>query len=620
VFKATYDDQEQPKIKHVKALVQASSGTGINTNVDIIVDNLYKRLQAGKWNEILKTLVVIHTLTSVHGIASERMLKIISIRKPLNSTEICGAFVDDRSAESKGQSRFVISYANYLYEKFETFKTIDYSHERAQQKDDNKWVSGLTLEVVFQALPHLQKQLESALQCEPYQWNGKVHPIGSRATELILKDAFRLYSGINLMLVNILERHGSLTLQQAEMALECGKKDGTLHEKFMVWSNSLQELGFLKDKDSKEKKGEEETLDEGEIPSSPAFAQSVSESIVSVFEILVKSLKKQASGQLKTSTPGPKSRGRSTTATKMAQPSSNFSSTLGTVHESNKPPSRSASPRHKKSTTSSKQTSKTSSPKEVVSTPASPRNNAKSRGGSPEVVTEQWDPFGDFDPPTTTTTTQRPQRSASAAPPRSAPPTVTKQPRPSSTRNSTLPTVSDKPSDELDLWADLTSTTTNSSPKQETPSQPPKQRRKSQDHFTSLLSVNPSLPPNVVPSYKGGLGVPSSTNRTRSTSAAPVLDTSGTAQYEVLAIQQQLEVLQAAQAALAARLGQLSFNMQPVLPVTPRLGTSPDYNSQYPVQQSITTPVPFSTASSSSSGTKSTSATSVFDDPFADFA
>jgi hypothetical protein len=242
---------------------------------------------------------------------------------------------------------------------------------------------------------------------------------------------------------------------------------------------------------------------------------------------------------------------------------------------------------------------------------------------------------------------------------------------PSSTRSKPgQSSIPETVSEDFDPWADFSKSTSNdtstsstpfspfdpSPTPQQQPQQQPQQptlktkRSGSVDHYSSLLSVNttfsnPTTPLKVTTTPPAGtnLGISNTTtSRLRAGSAAPALsiqpslphtDTAGLAQSEVLAIQAQLEALQAAQLALSARLGQLSVTLQPVLPVTPRMGTSPDVYSggggggiSTPVpfppaptyHQGISTPVPFPPASQHTSASTTTSSSTEYD-PFADF-
>src|SRR4051812_16018366 len=112
VVKATYDDDEKPKAKHVDALLRMSLRS---PNMDLM--GLFRaRLAEKSWNVVLKTLVVIHRLMNE---GSEGFLRIVS-EKPLELNPL--SFHDRRSSLAWAMTRLVHVYGDYLCEKATVFK------------------------------------------------------------------------------------------------------------------------------------------------------------------------------------------------------------------------------------------------------------------------------------------------------------------------------------------------------------------------------------------------------------------------------------------------------------------------------------------------------------------
>jgi len=68
VVKATFDDNEHPKAKHVRALIEwvntdmKGAGNSYQREKVNIISLLEKRVETQSWREVLKTLSLIHTL------------------------------------------------------------------------------------------------------------------------------------------------------------------------------------------------------------------------------------------------------------------------------------------------------------------------------------------------------------------------------------------------------------------------------------------------------------------------------------------------------------------------------------------------------------------------------
>jgi len=237
VVKATYEDDNEPKPKHVDKLLTAS-----HSHPSDVVNLILKRMVSPKWPIVLKCLIVIHQLT-VDGDPS--VLEILSKRSALSN--MLGSYLDDRSHESKGQSKYIRLYAAYLTEKILVYKRLDRSHEREEKRGEaQRWAGTLSVDSLVKALPVIQKQFDRLLDCKCYADDFVVHAIAIRAVELLLKDAFKVYELANSLFLVILDKYENLNVEQTEGVLACVKIHSELNTKFQEWIADLTRLSLIK--------------------------------------------------------------------------------------------------------------------------------------------------------------------------------------------------------------------------------------------------------------------------------------------------------------------------------------------------------------------------------------
>jgi len=180
VVKATYDDDDKPKPKHVDALLRLSLRS---PNMDLM--SLFRaRLAEKSWNVVLKTLVVVHLLMNE---GSEGFLRIVS-EKPLElNTQ---SFSDRKSSLAWAMTRLVHVYGDYLCEKATVFRNLQFCGERMPTKESSKFFMELSLQKLVIVMPHIQMQLDKLLCCTPFTEDDQPHPIAAQASSLFIRYAY----------------------------------------------------------------------------------------------------------------------------------------------------------------------------------------------------------------------------------------------------------------------------------------------------------------------------------------------------------------------------------------------------------------------------------------------
>ena len=140
VVKATFDDDERPKQKHLRTIADyvelELAGTGYDTYATsknlTLVEMLRKRVTSSSnhtlsWRVVLKTLITMHTLLRESDRAFSEELSQSGRDRVLSVTM---RYVDRASSRSQFHSEFQHKYSRYLVEKLEVFAQLGYNVER----------------------------------------------------------------------------------------------------------------------------------------------------------------------------------------------------------------------------------------------------------------------------------------------------------------------------------------------------------------------------------------------------------------------------------------------------------------------------------------------------------
>lgn len=217
-IKATRHDDTIPKEKHVRRLI-LSTHEKSEVCAEIYA-HLVKRLELPDWIVVLKTLVVFHRLFRDGNPRFVGDLKWKGTIFPLSR------FTDITSPEAQVQSVFVRKYALYLEEKVMVFRAL-----RMEFEKDPGLLKGLSVEDSFVRLPKLQRQLDALINCQTSA-EAITNPITALAFEMLLKDSFKLYRGLNDAIITLLETYFSLDKSMAFTALD-------LYKAFMRETSSI---------------------------------------------------------------------------------------------------------------------------------------------------------------------------------------------------------------------------------------------------------------------------------------------------------------------------------------------------------------------------------------------
>jgi len=237
VVKATYPDDDPPKLKHVQVLVE----TTIQRPHQDMLYLFQKRIQQPKWNIVLKTFVVLHRLAIeghedfLHRLASNSYMFDVN------------TFSDTTSPGGAEHSRFVRTYADYLHEKVLTYKQINFSAERHQSAKTKAWALSLGRSDLCAALPRLQVQFDKLLACSPYASGDMLHLIEKSAAALLIRDAFKIYSMLTLLMLVVLDTFQTMDLEETSTCLESAKRFMIQNDKFRYWAKDLVSTRLIKE-------------------------------------------------------------------------------------------------------------------------------------------------------------------------------------------------------------------------------------------------------------------------------------------------------------------------------------------------------------------------------------
>ena len=206
-----------------------------------LVPFLDRRVVSPQWNVCLKCLTVVHKLSLE---ADERFLSELQSAPSLLSG-VPEHFDTSADPTAAAHTRFVHAYAAYLQSKVRSFAILKANCERQQPADCRRWVMRMTVPTLVKAVPLMQKQFDALLSVQPANSEDLHHPIPIAAMTLAIKDAFRLYSALTVMMLAVLERYESMSLVQTERMLAATRKFLTQNTKFRKWADKLCRHGFV---------------------------------------------------------------------------------------------------------------------------------------------------------------------------------------------------------------------------------------------------------------------------------------------------------------------------------------------------------------------------------------
>lgn len=236
VIKATYEDNDPPKEKHVLRLIQSIGPGRFPQPVQI----LFKRVVSSNWRIVLKSFVVFHRLMRD---ADESLMTYLS--RHTHAMQQAGTRFHDPSAVTL--TAFIHRYSAYLVAKLNTYNTVKYQAERHTPTAAREWSLRLSLAQVMKSLPYYQSQLDKLLEVEPELSKDSEYPAVRAAMLLLLRDSLRLVVICTMQMSQAVNEYQQLDVKGLQRLVALIEMDYTLNEAFRRWAKVVEELKITSD-------------------------------------------------------------------------------------------------------------------------------------------------------------------------------------------------------------------------------------------------------------------------------------------------------------------------------------------------------------------------------------
>ncbi|KAF9662967.1 hypothetical protein SADUNF_Sadunf18G0109200 [Salix dunnii] len=223
IVKATNHVECPPKERHVRTMRPRA-------DVAYCIHALARRLaKTRNWIVAIKTLIVIHrTLREGDPTFREELLNYSHRGNILQISN----FKDDSSPLAWDCSAWVRTYALFLEERLECFKTLKFDIEAERLTKTSPGATKvhsktrlLNREDLLEQLPALQQLLYRLIGCQP-EGGAYTNYLVQYALALVLKESFKIYCAINDGIINLVDMFFEMSKHDAVKALNTYKRAG----------------------------------------------------------------------------------------------------------------------------------------------------------------------------------------------------------------------------------------------------------------------------------------------------------------------------------------------------------------------------------------------------------